>query len=485
MSNEPETEVVCDGDVCRIVRKKSQKKDSENSPKRVQYKNDAVPSSPPEEEVKVDEDAGVHPKMIKFLGNKLKTKTGEVNTVDALKDCDVVGFYFSAHWCPPCRGFTPRLAEFYKKMKAAGKKFEIVFLSSDKNQEAFDDYYKESHPWLAVPYSQRKIKNKTSGKMKVQGIPTLVFVDPKTGKVTNTEGRNVVGDDDAEKKYPWTSPPKPSIKDLLKEAKIMTKGAETTYEDLMKANNYLVLYFSAHWCPPCRGFTPKFAAWYKKNHPKLEGTDKSFDVLFVSSDQDEGAFQSYYKEHPWKALPYANRDLKASLSKALDVGGIPSVIVIDKDGNVVTTKARGGVMSDEDAKEFPWPAKPIIDFTDDPNDINSFTSLILFLDVIEEQKHEGLLSMLEELSKERKAKCTKEEEDLDMRFFYIKKDGAMPKRLRQIFKVKDDDKKQVKAMICSIPEESYLHIREDVSKASLTALLDKLDKEEVDLTSMN
>ena len=47
--------------------------------------------------------------------------------------------YFSAHWCPPCRGFTPVLAEFHKAA-AASKNFE-VFVSSDKNQKSFDEYY--------------------------------------------------------------------------------------------------------------------------------------------------------------------------------------------------------------------------------------------------------------------------------------------------------------------------------------------------------
>ena len=68
------------------------------------------------------------------------------------------------------------------------------------------------------------------------------------------------------------------------------------------------IYFSAHWCPPCRGFTPKLAEFYKKYH-----TEKNFEIVFVSSDKNEGEFQEYYKEMPWLALPYSDRDRKVSL----------------------------------------------------------------------------------------------------------------------------------------------------------------------------
>jgi len=43
-------------------------------------------------------------------GTLLKKGCEEVNTADALKGKRAVGLYFSAHWCPPCRGFTPKLA---------------------------------------------------------------------------------------------------------------------------------------------------------------------------------------------------------------------------------------------------------------------------------------------------------------------------------------------------------------------------------------
>lgn len=91
------------------------------------------------------------------LGEKVIRNDGtEVEVKSLFGSGKVLGLYFSAHWCPPCRQFTPQLAEFYKELrkKAEGKDFEIVFLSSDRSDTDFNKYFEEM-PWLALPHANR------------------------------------------------------------------------------------------------------------------------------------------------------------------------------------------------------------------------------------------------------------------------------------------------------------------------------------------
>merc|ERR1711871_1784448 len=111
----------------------------------------------------------------------------------------------------------------------------------------------------------------------------------------------------------------------------------------------------AHWCPPCRGFTPKLAEWYKANAESLK-----MEIVFASSDNDEAAFNEYFGEMPWKALPYSARDLKGKLSKKYKVSGIPSFVIVDVEtGELCTTNGREGVSKGAAGLEsFPWKPKP-------------------------------------------------------------------------------------------------------------------------------
>merc|ERR1712045_300160 len=92
--------------------------------------------------------------MDSLTGQQLLGKDEKVVGADeVLADKKIIAFYFSAHWCPPCRLFTPVLAEFYSDLVGAGEPFEVVFVSSDKSAEEMMGYMKECHgDWLAVQH---------------------------------------------------------------------------------------------------------------------------------------------------------------------------------------------------------------------------------------------------------------------------------------------------------------------------------------------
>jgi len=137
-------------------------------------------------------------------GNVLNGKRENVS-FNTLKDNTAIGIYFSAHWCPPCKAFTPKLIETYNKIKADGKKFEIIFASSDRDEESFSSYFGEM-PWLAFPLSDPRIKE-LSELYNVEGIPSFVIIDPATGKTINDDGRGAVSGDPQGEEFPWH--PKP------------------------------------------------------------------------------------------------------------------------------------------------------------------------------------------------------------------------------------------------------------------------------------
>eukprot|EP01018_Ginkgo_biloba_P027559 Gb_30886 [translate_table: standard] len=113
----------------------------------------------------------------------------------------IVGLYFSAHWCPPCRAFTPKLIEVYNDLKARGEAFEIVFMSSDREQSGFEEYF-AIMPWLALPLGD-KTKKELGRIFGVRSIPTLILIGPD-GNTLTTDGRNIVSNHGA-KAYPFTT----------------------------------------------------------------------------------------------------------------------------------------------------------------------------------------------------------------------------------------------------------------------------------------
>ncbi len=100
--------------------------------------------------------------------------------VSELKD-KVIGLYFSANWYPPCRNFTQVLGGVYENLKSSGAAFEVVFVSSDEDSDAFENY-RSSMPWLAIPFSDLETKKSLNRRFEIEGIPCLVILQPNDNK---------------------------------------------------------------------------------------------------------------------------------------------------------------------------------------------------------------------------------------------------------------------------------------------------------------
>ena len=114
-------------------------------------------------------------KLIKLRGDQIVPfDDGE------LKHARLFLVYNSAHWCGPCREFTPKLVDFYQRMKPQHPEMEVLFVSSDRDEFNMGNYMRLAHmPWPAVRYDAgAELKRRFCG----DSIPWLTVLDD-SGKV--------------------------------------------------------------------------------------------------------------------------------------------------------------------------------------------------------------------------------------------------------------------------------------------------------------
>ncbi|XXG40721.1 hypothetical protein AAC387_Pa01g1369 [Persea americana] len=289
--------------------------------------------------------------------------------------------YFSAHWCPPWFSYTPKLTEVYHEIKAKDPAFELIFISSDRDQNSFDDYF-SSMPWLALPFGDER-KKFISRTLKIFRIPSLVAIGP-TGKTITTEACDLVtvhGSD----AYPFTEE---HLK--LMEAKIeemAKRWPEKVKHDLHTEHELNLERQRVYYCDGCgdkgRGWSyyckkcnfdlhPKCALEEEKKeddekgenkdghgheaaakegwlwrlisikltevYHEIKAKDPAFELIFISSDRDQKSFDDYFSSMPWLVLPFGD-ERKKFISRTLKIFRIPSLVAIGPTGKTITTEA--------------------------------------------------------------------------------------------------------------------------------------------------
>ncbi len=119
------------------------------------------------------------PLLTALEGKLVLSRDGIVTPVDPATEENkkLIALYFSAHWCPPCRKFTPDLVDYYHRVAPQHPEFELIFVSSDRSRFNWEAYmHDDKMPWPAIDYDQLGNFNDLK-QLGGPGIPSLVVMD--------------------------------------------------------------------------------------------------------------------------------------------------------------------------------------------------------------------------------------------------------------------------------------------------------------------
>jgi len=113
------------------------------------------------------------------------------------------------------------------------------------------------------------------------------------------------------------------------------------------AGKVVLIDFWATWCGPCVAEIPNMLEQYEKYHAQ------GFEVVGISLDDEKDKVDAFIAEHkiPWPIV-YAGKGWQDPTAQFYGISGIPQLILIGRDGNVITLNARGKRLADRLAELF-------------------------------------------------------------------------------------------------------------------------------------
>ncbi|KAF3778864.1 putative nucleoredoxin 3, partial [Nymphaea thermarum] len=270
-----------------------------------------------------------------------------------------VCLFFSAHWCRPCRTFTPQLIQAYNELKQKGDNLEVIFISFDKDEACFLEHYK-AMPWLALPFDEG-LRRRICSQYKVDHIPALIPLDCNV-KTIVADAVQLIEDYGVDA-FPFTFERREKLKAIDEERKGCTLQALLVSDRVnhLYSNNGIQvplsnltgrtigLYFAANWSPPCKDFTSQLVRVY--DDLKVTNGDQ-FEVVMVSSDRDQCAFNQCKSTMPWLAIPFDSK-ARHELFRIFNIKAIPALVFIGPKGEPYGTDGRE-MITCHGAKAFPF-----------------------------------------------------------------------------------------------------------------------------------
>ena len=121
----------------------------------------------------------------------------------------------------------------------------------------------------------------------------------------------------------------------------------TKFDQAKLTGKVLLVDFWATWCGPCVAEIPNMLAEYEKYH------DKGFEVVGISLDEERADVEKFVVENkiPWPII-FAGKGWQDPVAQFYGISGIPQLVLIGRDGNVITLDIRGEKLGERLAELF-------------------------------------------------------------------------------------------------------------------------------------
>ena len=320
----------------------------------------------------------------KLPDNVLDCNNKLINTHSIIAGKNYIALYFVSLNNKNSKEFTSKLLNFYNT-KGKEEKVEVIFISLDQSDKIMkNNIISNKIPWYFVAYNSIERRNLINS-FDLRETPFLVIYDADGKIVTRQSAQrvyksgpfvidNIVNTTNKENLKSTTKnttisqnkQEKSSVKEytknetennsdsailkILSDKLLLAKGKEVATDKVLKNKKYIALYFSALWCGPCRYFTPTLVDFYKKVSKK-----GSLEVIFVSRDRDENSMKQYINKAnmPWVSIPF-NAKERNQIAKNFKVNAIPTLIILDSNGKIISNNARFDVVKYKEKAIEQW-----------------------------------------------------------------------------------------------------------------------------------
>ncbi|MCA9267468.1 MAG: TlpA family protein disulfide reductase [Planctomycetales bacterium] len=122
-------------------------------------------------------------------------------------------------------------------------------------------------------------------------------------------------------------------------------GTEFDWDEY--ADKVVLIDFWATWCGPCVAELPNVKEAYDKYH------DKGFDVIGVNLDKRRFALDQFLAKNPLPWTQLHSEEPEGNLADHYGISAIPFIVLVGRDGKVISTHARGRELGRLLEEQFP------------------------------------------------------------------------------------------------------------------------------------